>query len=294
MDTHREGSRPQARPGTPGFARVVCGIDGSREGFEAVRQAARLTAPGGRLVLVAVADYFAALSGRWGSEPARRWFAAAAERSLDDRLSEMRDRAGASLALAERQADGPVKISKRLVDGDVDIRLLEAVDAESATLLVVGTHGGSRIGGAVIGEATSMVLHEASASVLVARLPFDPEHFPATIVVGLDGSPGSREALDAAAQLREISGGSLTVLTAGGDADEATGALGDFAPFHERVISEHRPVDALVDAARTADLVVVGSRGLHGARALGSVSERVAHRASSSVLVVRPCEGRAA
>jgi nucleotide-binding universal stress UspA family protein len=47
------------------------------------------------------------------------------------------------------------------------------------------------------------------------------------------------------------------------------------------------PVDALVDAALTADLVVVGSRGLHGWRALGSVSERVAHRASSSVLVVR-------
>jgi nucleotide-binding universal stress UspA family protein len=31
----------------------------------------------------------------------------------------------------------------------------------------------------------------------------------------------------------------------------------------------------------------VGSRGLHGLRALGSVSERVAHDASCSVLVVR-------
>ena len=38
---------------------------------------------------------------------------------------------------------------------------------------------------------------------------------------------------------------------------------------------------------RDADLLVVGSRGLHGVRALGSVSERVAHRAPCSVLVVR-------
>jgi nucleotide-binding universal stress UspA family protein len=40
-------------------------------------------------------------------------------------------------------------------------------------------------------------------------------------------------------------------------------------------------------AAGRADLVVVGSRGLRGLRALGSVSERVADGASCSTLVVR-------
>jgi nucleotide-binding universal stress UspA family protein len=49
-----------------------------------------------------------------------------------------------------------------------------------------------------------------------------------------------------------------------------------------------RPVEALVEAAATADLLVMGARGLSGLRALGSVSERVAHRAESSVLIVRP------
>jgi nucleotide-binding universal stress UspA family protein len=52
------------------------------------------------------------------------------------------------------------------------------------------------------------------------------------------------------------------------------------------------PVDALVAAAADADLLVVGSRGLHGLHALGSVSERVAHRAGCSALVVRPPEPR--
>jgi nucleotide-binding universal stress UspA family protein len=49
---------------------------------------------------------------------------------------------------------------------------------------------------------------------------------------------------------------------------------------------ERPPVDALVAASAAADLVVVGSRGLHGLSGLGSVSERVAHRGGCSVLVV--------
>jgi nucleotide-binding universal stress UspA family protein len=36
-----------------------------------------------------------------------------------------------------------------------------------------------------------------------------------------------------------------------------------------------------------ADPLAVGSRGLRGIRALGSVSERIAHEARCSVLVVR-------
>ena len=52
------------------------------------------------------------------------------------------------------------------------------------------------------------------------------------------------------------------------------------------MVAQH-PVVALVEAARDADLLIVGSRGLHGLKALGSVSERVAHDASCSVLVVR-------
>jgi nucleotide-binding universal stress UspA family protein len=43
----------------------------------------------------------------------------------------------------------------------------------------------------------------------------------------------------------------------------------------------------LFDSSRSADVLVVGSRGLHGLKALGSVSERAAHQAKCSVLVVR-------
>ena len=44
---------------------------------------------------------------------------------------------------------------------------------------------------------------------------------------------------------------------------------------------------ALTAASAGADLIVLGSRGLHGLKSLGSVSERVAHRAPCSTLIVR-------
>ena len=58
-------------------------------------------------------------------------------------------------------------------------------------------------------------------------------------------------------------------------------------PLPEVEPYERGPVGALVDFSHEVDLLVVGSRGLRGVRALGSVSERVAHQAHCSVLVVR-------
>jgi nucleotide-binding universal stress UspA family protein len=49
------------------------------------------------------------------------------------------------------------------------------------------------------------------------------------------------------------------------------------------------PGDALLDVAgqENADLIVVGSRGMHGiARVLGSVPNKVSHHARCSVLIV--------
>jgi nucleotide-binding universal stress UspA family protein len=45
------------------------------------------------------------------------------------------------------------------------------------------------------------------------------------------------------------------------------------------------PIEALTRLE--TDLLVIGSRGLQGIKSLGSVSERVAHEARCSVLVVR-------
>jgi nucleotide-binding universal stress UspA family protein len=52
---------------------------------------------------------------------------------------------------------------------------------------------------------------------------------------------------------------------------------------------QRTPADALVDVAESegADLIVVGSRGMSGARRLlGSVPNTVSHRASCDVLII--------
>jgi len=271
-----------------GFARVVCGVDGRRLGFEAARQAARLTSPEGRLTLVGVVELFAALAGRWGDEPGRRRPQMSDDRSMEQCVAELTERAGASLGWAEAQATGPAEVRSRVVQGEVHEGLLGAVREEGANLVAVGAHGGGRLTGAVLAEGAALVLHDAPCSVLVARHGFDPARFPARVVVGVDGSDESRAALAAAAGIRRRAGGTLVVLTAGRDQEAALAALDGFTEPHERIATPERPVDVLVTAARTADLTVVGSRGLHGRQALGSVSERVAFRALSSVLVIRP------
>jgi nucleotide-binding universal stress UspA family protein len=107
-----------------------------------------------------------------------------------------------------------------------------------------------------------------------------------TIVVGVDGSPESAVAYAAARELADRFGSELWPLVAlGGDGADTERVAQIVGRHHEQLPDE--PVRALVVASADADLVVVGSRGLRGLKALGSVSERVGHRARCSVLIVR-------
>ena len=106
-----------------------------------------------------------------------------------------------------------------------------------------------------------------------------------TIVVGVDGSEESRRAYEAAKALAERFDAYLwpVVAWAGKPVDRA--AVDAIATRRED--SPDDPVHALVAAAADAGLLVVGSRGLHGIKSLGSVSERVAHESHTSTLIVR-------
>jgi len=149
-------------------------------------------------------------------------------------------------------------------DGLAD-RMLDEIERSDATLAVVGCRGFSRPIGITRGAPTTTVVHEAPCSVLVARPTDEPSSWPRTIVAGLDGTPESERAVVVARLLAARLGARLYVVT-------ATGA---------------DPVTVLADEAEDADLLVVGSRGLRGVRALASVSERVAHEARCPVLVIR-------
>jgi len=134
------------------------------------------------------------------------------------------------------------------------------------------------------------------------------------IVVGVDGSPQSRQALRWAARQAKLTGAFLQVITCwessttygwippfpahsdtGAEAThtlEATVAevLGDDPGIHiDLTVVEGQAAPALLEAARGASLLVVGSRG-HGeftGLLLGSVSERCVTHAPCPVTVVR-------
>ena len=138
------------------------------------------------------------------------------------------------------------------------------------------------------------------------------------IVVGVDGSEGSRHALEVAVAQARDHGATLTVVTTWAQpvsagvpgyaayplineadlsgvakqqqADVLAAVLGTDPGIRvEQEVLQGHPAQQLVKAAEGADLLVVGSRG-HGGfvgMLLGSVSQHVAAHAPCPVLVVR-------
>lgn len=238
------------------FERVVCGVDVGRAGQIAARQAAQVVAADGSLLLVTVTvgEPVTVVS------PAGLGYAVA--RTKIDAATRQRDCDALTLA---REDALPCFAGTRMlrVEGEALASLLETIERERATLAVVGSHEHERLPGVVLGSVGTHLLHKAPCSVLVARRGWR-DGKPRRVIAGIDGSARATAALHAARHLADRFGSPLEQLT------------------------DPHPVGALVEAAGPEDLIVVGSRGLHGPRALGSVSERVAHRAPCSVLVVRP------
>jgi nucleotide-binding universal stress UspA family protein len=252
------------------FHNVVCAVDDSEAGEQAARIAARLALPEGALTLVSVENVDVAVHAGW------RMAAVSGEIAREARhaLERGREAAGDDHAAGER-----------LLRGEPVDRLLAELHGSEATALVVGTHGLSRPAGIALGSVTTYMLHEAPCSVVVARPTLRPERWPRSIVVGVDGSPESRAAVEAARRVAERFGATLREVVAR-DGDIDLDAAAAASPDLEMLPG--KPVDELSVLSEFADLVVVGSRGLKGLRALGSVSERVAHEAHCPVLMVRP------
>lgn len=249
------------------FSRILVGVDGTEPAFEACRQVARLAETDAAIDAVSVVHLGPAVAAALEAAHAPDKLEREAEAALEQAAGILGDRA-----------------RTRFLDGFVTPALLGELRAFGATLVALGSHGHRRATEILIGGVAGELLHKAPCSVLIARSAV-VDTFPRALVVGHDGSAQADHALAVAQHLALRFGSTLRVIAAldGKGVDLAQVHLR--TPFSETV-DEH-PVKALADAAREADLLVVGSRGLHGLQALGSVSERVAHQAACSVLVVR-------
>ncbi len=109
-----------------------------------------------------------------------------------------------------------------------------------------------------------------------------------SIVVGTDLSATAKYATDRAAALANKLGAELYLVHAGTDSDALTDLAKEYGA--EAVAAAGNPADVLITQTETigADLLVVGSVGMSGARRflLGSVPNKVSHHAPCSVLIV--------
>ena len=215
-----------------------------------------------------------------------------------------------------------VRVTTQVVGPSASAALVDA--SHGANCVVLGSRGHGRMPAALLGSTSLQVATHAACPVVVVReLCPHPDALP-RIVVGVDGSEVSADAVGYAFAQASIRGLGLTVVHAWHlQTVEATPAAGavplppgspdlwqqaveeeyavtseSLAGWREKypdvdvrthVVRQH-PVDALVSESRTAEMVVVGSRGRGGFAALllGSVSQSLLARAHCPVAVVRP------
>jgi nucleotide-binding universal stress UspA family protein len=216
-----------------------------------------------------------------------------------------------------------LEIDTRILVGQPHKGLLEQL--AGARMAVLGSRGLSTFSELLLGSVGVAVATHAACPVVVIR-PVARRTGSADeldrVVVGVDGSDVSRDALAFAFEEASVRGRGLTALHAWSAAFfEAPGRGGpftrsiveDFKGDEMRLLSEalagwrekypdvdvrqvlvHRDaLEALVVASTGADLLVVGSRGRGGLRSmlLGSVSHGLLHHARCPVAVARPAGG---
>ena len=268
---------------TPGhmtiFRDILCGVDGTRSAYEAVRQAAVLALPDGHLTLLAATDIR-------GSGPFETALVAPAV---------ARKALGHARRLA---AQAGVNSTRRTVSTGRAYEVLLAA-ARQHTLLALGAPTMSRLAQLIVGGIASEAAHALPSSLLVARRPPPHRRFAERIMVASDASEHSDALVDFAARLASARESSLVLFHApfaessmhptriAAQAEHLRRGLGDLVTL--RVDPGH-PHNAIVSAAAREEvsLLLVASRRPRGLRALGSVSERLVHDAPCSVLILRP------
>ena len=283
---------------------VVVGVDGSQAGLDAVRWAAdearNAQCP---LSLVHTVEWPlvgfpvpAGLRADWTEqmlEQGRQW--------LQD-----------AQKTAEFAAPG-VQTQVHLFTGDPRTALL--AEAQHAREVVVGSRGLNGFARMLLGSTSAAVAQHASCPVVVVVRGQADTAGP--IVVGLDGSAASEQALEYAFQAAARAGATLAAVHAWDDlgALHSPIAPAEAVPVEkieaaayrmlaeqlaswqekyphvvvERQVVHEPPAAALIELGRQARMIVVGSRGRGGfARLLlGSVSQAVVRYASCPVVVCR-------
>jgi nucleotide-binding universal stress UspA family protein len=201
---------------------------------------------------------------------------------------------------------------------DARTSLVQAAHDEHADLLVVGAHGRTGLPRWMLGSVAAHVVVHAPCSVLVVKRAFEPRDTrPMTILLGVDGSPCSEEAVSLVRRLSWPRDTRLHLLSAIAPPRHpfveagpiSIHAAREEARIQQEIVSRYErlardagwttessvpdgdPRTELVSTATRldADLIAVGSHGRTGLSrlVLGSVASHLVSHAPCSVLVVK-------
>jgi nucleotide-binding universal stress UspA family protein len=202
---------------------------------------------------------------------------------------------GIAARLAERARAEGVEASCDVLQGRADDRIVER--ALESDLLVIGRDSrGSERSGALIGSTVDGVIRKTTRSTCVV-----PSGAPLTgpIVLGFDGSPGSRIAAGIAVELSNALNEQVHVFVDSKDKgravarfDEVRQLVGGLSvPVRETSSTLGRPDVKIVDTAKEvrASLIVMGAYGRNRITEyfLGSNASSVARTSPVSVLLAR-------
>jgi nucleotide-binding universal stress UspA family protein/nitrite reductase/ring-hydroxylating ferredoxin subunit len=259
------------------YRTIVVGTDGSDTATRALDKAARLARHvGGRIVIVT---------------------ASAPIGMTDDVAEEVLSYARDAVRRAGVEAETVLR------EGN-PAEVVTAVAAEvDADLIAVGNVGMGRSRRLRLGGVAEHVAIRSPSDLLVVYTKEERETGDRPyrgIVVGNDGSPTAAEATRKAFDLGMVFGVGVTVVYVAGDPIVGSIVLERAKASKPRALGvkaelvEGEPAPRIVDVAREhqADLIVVGNKGLTGARRvlLGSVPSQVAHAAQTDVLIAKTVE----
>ncbi|WP_426595157.1 universal stress protein [Cellulomonas sp. McL0617] len=215
------------------------------------------------------------------------------------------------------RAEAPdVVVTAALIERDSIADALVAACSD-AYMLVLGSRGRGGLQGVAFGSVSASVAARARCPVVIIRADSNERGPARPVVVAVDGSANTAHAIDLAfdqasrleVPLRAVHAWDLPPMTGTVpawipeeieelDAAEHAVVAESLAGHCERypdvavevVVRRGLPAKVALDAARDAQLLVVGSRGGGGMRGLllGSVSQAVIRKATCPVMVVHP------
>ncbi|HEY9312873.1 universal stress protein [Williamsia sp.] len=282
---------------------IVVGVDGSDSALEAVAWAAKAAERQGKSVsIVSAYETQGALYAPALVIP---------QDVIDIIRQEAHDHVDTAAAKARDVAPG-VSVKTKVAEGRAGTVLVS--ESQHASLVVVGSRGLGGVKGLFLGSVGVNLVAHASCPVVV----YAGAGGTGPVVVGLDGSALSEGAVAAAFEQASFLDTGLVVVHTWTDlasdslhgyglepdqlqelADDAREVVAErIAGFGAdypdvevtRVIVPDGPAHQLIEHAKDAQMLVVGSRGRGGFAGLllGSTSQAVLHRATCPVLVVKP------